>query len=158
VDAASATSPLDAAVFPEELRRDVLVTQRGNALSNGFQPNGDFNSLKGIDCDVTENGLQRAHMALIRTYQYIVAKFGVDGFRIDTLKFISPDLARIFGNAMREFALSAGKKNLFTCGEVYDNENEVALFIGRTTAPKSGRRASSPSHERSRPAPNSNNS
>ena len=45
---ASATPPLDAAVFPDELRRDVLFTQRGNALSNGFHPNGDFNSLKGL--------------------------------------------------------------------------------------------------------------
>jgi hypothetical protein len=127
-------------------------------LSNGFHPNGDFNSLKGIDSDVTENGLQPADMALIRGYHYIVAKFDMDGIRFDTLKFISPDLARIFGNAMREFALSARKKNLFTFGEMYDNENEIALFIGRTTAPKSRCRASSPSHERSRPAPNSTNS
>ena len=131
---APANPPLDAAVFPDELRRDLLFTQRGNAFSNGFHPNGDFNSLKGIDSDVTENGLQPAHIAFIRAYQYIIAKFDVDGFRIDTLKFISPDFARIFGNAMREFALSAGKKNFFTFGEVYDNENEIALFIGRNTA------------------------
>jgi len=131
---APANPPLDAAVFPDELRFDLLFTQRGNAMSNGFHPNGDFNSLKGIDSDVSENGLQPAHIALIRAYQYIIAKFDVDGFRIDTLKFISPDFERIFGNAMREFALSAGKKNFFTFGEVYDNENEIALFIGRNTA------------------------
>lgn len=35
---------------------------------------------------------------------------------------------------MREFALSAGKKNFFTFGEVYDNQNEIALFIRRNTA------------------------
>jgi glycosidase len=126
--------PLDAAVFPDELRSDSLFTQLGNAMSNGFHPNGDFNSLKGIDSDVMEDGLQPAHIALIRAYQYIVAKFDVDGFRIDTLKFISPNFERIFGNAMREFALSAGKKNFFTFGEVYDNENEIALFIGRNTS------------------------
>ena len=56
-------------------------------MSNGFHPNGDFNSLKGIDSDVAENGFQPAHVALIRAYQYIIAKFDVDGFRIDTLKF-----------------------------------------------------------------------
>jgi glycosidase len=126
--------PLDAAVFPDELRSDSLFTQLGNAMSNGFHPNGDFNSLKGIDSDVVEDGLQPAHIALIRAYQYIVAKFDVDGFRIDTLKFISPNFERIFGNAMREFALGAGKKNFFTFGEVYDNENEIALFIGRNTS------------------------
>ena len=126
--------PLDAAVFPDELRCDSLFTQRGNAMSNGFHPNGDFESLKGIDSDVAENGLQPARTVLIRAYQYIIAKFDVDGFRIDTLKFISPDFERTFGNAMREFALSAGKKNFFTFGEVYDNENEIALFVGRNTS------------------------
>jgi glycosidase len=131
--AAPPNPPLDAAVFPDELRRDLLFTQRGNAMTSGFHPNGDFNSLKGIDSDVEENGLQPAHNALIRAYQYLIAKFDVDGFRIDTLKFISPDFERIFGNSMREFALSAGKKNFFTFGEVYDNENTIALFIGRNT-------------------------
>jgi glycosidase len=131
---APANPPLDAAVFPDELRRDVLFTQRGNAMSNGFHPNGDFNSLKGIDSDIAENGFQPAHVALIRAYQYIIAKFDVDGFRIDTLKFISPDFERIFGNAMREFALSVGKKNFFTFGEVFDNEDQIARFIGRNTA------------------------
>ncbi len=35
---------------------------------------------------------------------------------------------------MREFALSAGKKNFFTFGEVYDDENAIAQFIGRNTS------------------------
>src|SRR3712207_4966730 len=32
---------------------------------------------------------------------------------------------------MREFALEIGKKNFFTFGEVYDNEETIARFIGR---------------------------
>jgi glycosidase len=62
-----------------------------------------------------------------------VAKFDIDGFRIDTLKYIPPDFERIFGNAMREFGLSAGKKNFFSFGEVYDDESTIAEFIGRNT-------------------------
>ena len=54
-----------------------------------------------------------------------------DGFRIDTLKFVERDFARIFGNAMREYALSIGKKNFFTFGEVFDNEERIAKFVGR---------------------------
>jgi alpha amylase-like protein len=69
--------------------------------------------------------------ALIRSYQYLIAKFDVDGFRIDTLKYIEPEFAQSFGNSMREFALSIGKKNFFTFGEVYDNEEQIARFIGR---------------------------
>jgi len=72
--------------------------------------------------------------ALVRAYQYAIAAFDVDGFRIDTLKFIEPDFALVFGNAMREYALSIGKRNFFTFGEVYDSEEQIARFIGRPTS------------------------
>jgi glycosidase len=130
--------PLDATVFPDELRQNSRFTRRGNAFSRGFHPFGDFNTLKGTATDVVANGLQPVHNILIRSYQYIIAKFDVDAYRIDTLKFLSPDFERIFGNAMREFALSAGKKNFFTFGEVFDNEDTIALFIGRNTSAPGG--------------------
>jgi len=130
---APANPPLDAAVWPTELRHDVLFTRQGNSQSSGGQPAGDFDSLKGISFNIPGTDLSLAQDILIRAYQYIVAKFDVDGFRIDTLKFIPPDFERIFGNAMREFGLSAGKKNFFTFGEVYDNEETIAKFIGRNT-------------------------
>ena len=107
---APASPPLDAAVWPTELRQNTLFTRRGNAISSGGQPAGDFDSLKGISFDYPGTGLTPAQDILIRCYQYIVAKFDVDGFRIDTLKFIPPDFERIFGNAMREFGLSAGRR------------------------------------------------
>ena len=131
---APAHPPLDAAVFPDELRQNSRFTRQGNAFSRGFHTFGDFDTLKGIATDVVENGLQIVHNVLIRSYQYIIAKFDVDAFRIDTLKFLSPDFERIFGNAMRKFALSAGKKNFFTFGEVFDDENTIAQFIGRNTS------------------------
>jgi glycosidase len=69
--------------------------------------------------------------ALIRSYQHAIAKWDIDGFRIDTLKYIEPDFALVFGNAVREYALEIGKKNFFTFGEVYDDEFKIAGFIGR---------------------------
>jgi glycosidase len=135
---APAHPPLDATVFPDELRQNAWFTQQGNAFSRGFHPFGDFDTLKGIATDAMENGLQPVHALLIRSYQYIIARFDVDAYRIDTLKFLSPDFERIFGNAMREFALSAGKKNFFTFGEVFDNENTIAQFIGRNTSAPGG--------------------
>ena len=73
--------------------------------SNGFfrrkgrggESGGDFNTLKEY---VTDG--PRVREILIRAYQYAIAKFDIDGFRIDTLKYIERDFARIFGNAMRE--------------------------------------------------------
>jgi hypothetical protein len=63
----------------------------------------------------------------------------VDGFRIDTLRYLKGDLPRLFGNSMREFAVSIGKKNFFTFGEVVDAnaEADIARFIGRNTSDKS---------------------
>ncbi len=118
----------------DELRQNAGFTRQGNAFTRGFHPFGDFQTLKGIATDATDSGLQVVHNILIRSYQYIIARFDVDAFRIDTLKFLSPDFERIFANAMREFALSAGKKNFFTFGEVYDDEETIAQFIGRNTS------------------------
>ena len=70
---------------------------------------------------------------LIRAYQYLMAKYDIDGYRIDTLKYVEPEFSLKFGNAMREFALTLGKKNFFTFGEVYDDEEKIARFIGRNT-------------------------
>jgi glycosidase len=134
---APASPPLDAAVFPDELRHNELFTRQGDAFSNGGQPQGDFDSLKGINFGPQTN-LDDAGDVLIRAYQYVIARFDVDAFRIDTLKYIPADYERTFGNAMREFALSAGKKNFFTFGEVYDNETEIAQFIGRNTTDING--------------------
>ncbi len=127
--------PADAAVWPTELRRNELFRRRGR----GGEAGGDFASLKELvtaleQFDANRGLLHPAHNILIRAYQYAIAKYDVDGFRIDTLKFIEPDFAQLFGNAMREFALTIGKKNFFTFGEVYDNEEQIARFIGRHAA------------------------
>lgn len=71
---------------------------------------------------------------MIRSFQYLIAKYDIDGFRIDTLKYLDPNFALNFGNAIREFALSIGKKNFFTYGEVYDNEQKISQFIGRNVS------------------------
>jgi glycosidase len=124
--------PLDAAIWPDQLRRNEVFRRRGR----GGEAGGDFESLKEFvtDLQVTdpEHGTYYpVRNALIRAYQYLIAKYDFDGFRIDTLKYIEPDFALTFGNAMREFALGIGKKNFFTFGEVYDNEEQIARFIGR---------------------------
>lgn len=112
----------DAVVWPQELRNNTFFRRKGK----GGEEGGDFESLKEL---VTVE--QEVRNTLIRAYQYLIAKYDIDGYRIDTLKYIEQDFARIFGNSMREFALSIGKKNFFTFGEVYDDEEKIAHFIGR---------------------------
>jgi glycosidase len=121
-------------VWPSELQHNQFFRRQGNPDPNGDDTIGDFSILKQMM--TADPDLQRF---LIRAYQYVIARFDIDGFRIDTLRYLKGDLARLFGNSMREFALSIGKKNFFTFGEVFDPsaEQDIARFIGRNTSDQS---------------------
>lgn len=119
----------DALIWPAELQRNSFYRCKGKGAEGG----GDFESLKEFVTDVRDGGIFPVRNALILAYQYAIARYDVDGFRIDTLKYIERDFAQTFGNAMREYALSIGKKNFFSFGEVFDGEERIAEFIGRNT-------------------------
>ncbi len=121
----------DAFVWPRELQRNDFFRRQG-LPGPSDDTVGDFASLRQLRTDVAD--VQRF---LIRAYQYVIARYDVDGFRIDTLKYLKNDLARIFGNATREAALQYGKRNFFTFGEVFDSEETIARFIGRQTRDES---------------------
>jgi glycosidase len=125
--------PAGAAVAPRQLRNNACFRRKGCADT----PESDFESLKEINTSYFMfNPIHGDHYpvrdTLIRAYQYIIAEYDVDGFRIDTLKYVEPEFARTFGNAMREFACSIGKKNFFTFGEVWDGEEKIREFIGKS--------------------------
>jgi glycosidase len=124
-----ASPPTDALVRPTELQKNDWFRRQGTP-GPADDTVGDFASLKQFRTDLPD--LQQF---LIRAYQYLIARFDIDGFRIDTLRYLKNGLPLLFGNSIREFALSIGKKNFFTFGEVFvgDAEQEIARFIGRTT-------------------------
>ncbi|TAN72604.1 MAG: alpha-amylase [Gallionella sp.] len=119
----------DALVWPAELQRNNFFRRKGKGAEEG----GDFESLKEFVTDARDGRIFPVRNALILAYQYAIARYDVDGFRIDTLKYVERDFAQAFGNAMREYALSIGKKNFFSYGEVFDGEERIAEFIGRNT-------------------------
>lgn len=119
----------DGLVWPAELQRNDFFRRKGK----GGEAGGDFESLKEFVTDFREGPIFPVRNALILAYQYAIARYDIDGFRIDTLKFIERDFAQTFGNAMREYGLSIGKKNFFEYGEVFDSEERIAEFIGRNT-------------------------
>jgi glycosidase len=129
-----ANPPLNAVVWPSELQQNRFFRRQGTPDHSGDDTIGDFSVLKQMM--TADSDLQRF---LIRAYQYVIARFDVDGFRIDTLRYLKGDLPRLFGNSMREFALSIGKKNFLTFGEVFDAnaEQDIARFIGRNTSDQS---------------------
>jgi glycosidase len=125
----SAQRKPDGLVWPAELQRNDFFRRKGKGAEEG----GDFESLKEFVTDVRDGAIYPVRNALILAYQYAIARYDVDGFRIDTLKFVERDFAQTFGNAIREYALSIGKKNFFSYGEVFDGEDRIAEFIGRNT-------------------------
>ena len=130
--------PRDAGVWPAELQRNDYFRRRGDVAGSPDVTKGDFSSLKELVTEYlkTDDGTYPVRDILIRAYQYLIAKFDIDGFRVDTLMYVERDFARSFANAMREFALSIGKKNFFTFGEVWmdDDETKIAAYVGRDTA------------------------
>lgn len=139
----------DDAVWPVDLQNQFFFRRRGVKTSDspdarGFAP-GDFSDFRQMvaeyDASVPGQEAIRAKYGaapvigiLIRAYQYLIAKYDVDAYRIDTVKYVSPDAVLNFGNAMREFGMSIGKKNFFTFGEIYDNEQTISEFVGRRTS------------------------
>jgi glycosidase len=143
----------DDAVWPLDLQRPVFFRRRGSTVSDSPGPGGfvagDFSvmrqlvaeydaSVPGQEALREQYGVNPVLGILIRAYQYLIAKYDIDGFRIDTVKYVRPDMVATFGNAMREFALSGGKRNFFTFGEIYDQESLIDQFVGRNAADNQG--------------------
>ena len=144
----------DDAVWPIELQQPVFFRRRGSKDSDaprpplGYVP-GDFGTMRQlvVEYDATvpgqvqlrdQYGVAPVLSILIRAYQYLMAKFDIDGYRIDTVKYVRADMIATFGNAMREFAQSAGKRNFFTFGEIYDTDATIDQFVGRNAADNQG--------------------
>ena len=112
----------DALIWPSELQNNGFFRRQGLMGVSADDTIGDFSVLKQMLS--ADRDLRRF---LIRSYQYVIAGFDVDRFRIDTLRYLKGGLAQTFGNAIREFALSIGKKNIFTFGEVLENSAEMNI-------------------------------
>lgn len=143
----------DDAVWPEDFQRIDFFRRRGNKLSDVAPPGGfakgDFGTLRQLVVEYDAQSLDKEPLRkiygktpvlniLITAYNYLIAKFDIDGFRIDTVKYVEPSMVETFGNAIREYALSIGKKNFFTFGEIYDDESTIERFVGRNSSNTEG--------------------
>jgi glycosidase len=143
----------DDVVYPRDLQEKTFFRRRGNTLSYALSPEGfvkgDFVQQRQlvVEYDATPSSLAAVRSRygprpvlniLVHAYQYLIAKFDFDGFRIDTAKHISPPAIESFGNAIREFAQALGKRNFLTFGEIYDSEETINRFVGRHSPNKTG--------------------
>ncbi len=144
----------DDAVWPLELQDRVFFRRQGDKASDAPGPGGfvagDFGTMRQLvaEYDATPTsqeayrdkyGSSPVLAILARSYSYLIAKYGIDGLRIDTVKYVRPDIVAGFCDAVRETALSVGKANFFAFGEIWDTEDTIDRFVGRhSTAVDSG--------------------
>jgi glycosidase len=126
----------DEGVWPLEFQNNEWFRRQGK----GGPIEGDFDALKEFKTEMSDDYDDKpVWNLLIRAYQYNIAKFDVDGFRIDTLKHVNREFALTFSNAIREFAFSIGKKNFFIFGEAKSNDEQLlASYTGRFTSEEEG--------------------
>jgi glycosidase len=126
----------NAGIWPSEFQSNEWFRRQGK----GGDVQGDFETLKEFKTELSDFYYDKpVWNILIKAYQYAIAKFDVDGFRIDTLKHVERDFGIVFCNAIREFALLIGKKNFFIFGEIKGEEEVIAQYTGRNTSDEAGR-------------------
>lgn len=130
----------DAGIWPAEFQQNDWFRRKGGGPAAPSEVVGDFCSLKEFNTDLEDYYHDKpVWNLLIRAYQYVLGKYDVDGFRVDTLKHVEREFALTFCNAIREFASSIGKKNFFIFGESKGDENKLAEYTGRYTTDEQGR-------------------
>lgn len=128
----------DDGVWPEEFQEPNLYRRKGEIENYDEFPeatDGDFFSLKDLDTSNPE-----VRTALIDVYKYWIAIADVDGYRLDAVKHLEDSNIAIICNAIREYAISIGKRNFFLFGEVFGDDRLINQFIGRNTRLDNGER------------------
>ncbi len=118
---------------PAWLNNPIYYHNRGNTTFTGESATqGDF---VGLDDLMTEN--PRVVRGFIDIYGNWIDKYGVDGFRIDTARFVNPEFWQAFVPAMRARAAAKGIPNFHIFGENIDSEYVAqALQAVRTRVDK----------------------
>jgi alpha-amylase len=88
---------------------------------------GDF---FGLDDLFTEH--PRVVQGMIDIYKTWIRDFGVDGFRIDTMKHVDDAFWQRFGPEVLEFARAQGKREFFMFGEVFDTTKSFTSHFTTT--------------------------
>jgi alpha-amylase len=101
---------------PAWLNDVTLYHNRGDTTFVG--ENSYYGDFFGLDDLFTEH--PRVVRGMIDIYKTWIADFGVDGFRIDTMKHVDDAFWQKFGPEVLDFARKQGKREFFMFGEVFD--------------------------------------
>ncbi|MGK5683494.1 alpha-amylase family glycosyl hydrolase [Actinoplanes sp. URMC 104] len=101
---------------PAWLNDVTLYHNRGDTTFTG--ENSLYGDFFGLDDLFTEH--PRVVDGMIDIYEKWIADFGIDGFRIDTMKHVNDEFWQKFGPRVLSFARAHGKREFFMFGEVFD--------------------------------------
>ncbi|MCI9888274.1 pullulanase-type alpha-1,6-glucosidase [Micrococcales bacterium 31B] len=105
----------DVVKTPAWLNDTTLYHNRGDSTWEGESVTyGDFS---GLDDLMTED--PRVVQGFVDVYKQWV-DFGIDGFRIDTVKHVNPEFWETWSQQIMDHAHAQGKTDFFMFGEVYD--------------------------------------
>ena len=114
---------------PEWLNDVTLYHNRGNSTFKG--ESSTFGDFGGLDDVFTEN--PRVVNGFIEVYSSWIEKFGIDGYRIDTVRHVNMEFWQAFPPAVRARAAAAGRPDFFMFGEVANMDKNVELMSAFTT-------------------------
>jgi alpha-amylase len=111
---------------PSWLNDVTLYHNRGNTTFTGEDSQyGDF---FGLDDLFTEH--PKVVNGMIDIYSTWVGDFGIDGFRIDTMKHVNDEFWQAFGPGLVRYARAHGKPDFFMFGEVaLDGTDDAARAL-----------------------------
>ncbi|HKH17390.1 MAG TPA: alpha-amylase family glycosyl hydrolase [Solirubrobacteraceae bacterium] len=113
---------------PAWLNDVTLYHNRGDTTFTGEDSYyGDF---FGLDDLFTEH--LQVVQGMIDVYETWIADFGVDGFRIDTMKHVNDEFWQRFGPEVLAFARAHGKSEFFMFGEVFDTTKSFTSHFTTT--------------------------
>ncbi|MEZ5220498.1 MAG: alpha-amylase family glycosyl hydrolase [Ilumatobacteraceae bacterium] len=111
--------PADATVkWPAWLNDPTMYHNRGNSTFAG--ESSTFGDFFGLDDLFTER--PAVVDGMIDLYGGIVERYGIDGFRVDTMKHVDLDFWRRFAPAIRARAAELGRPDFAMFGEVFSTD------------------------------------
>ncbi|HMP42955.1 MAG TPA: alpha-amylase family glycosyl hydrolase, partial [Roseiflexaceae bacterium] len=125
-------SAADAGVkVPAWLNDPTMYHNRGNANFDGTEGDvyGDFVGLDGLFTERPE-----VVAGMIDIYKFWIREFGIDGFRVDTVKHVNNEFWQKFVPAIRSYAADLGKPEFFIFGEVFSGDPAYLASFTREAA------------------------
>lgn len=106
---------------PSWLNDTTMYSNRGDSTYAGESATyGDFSGLDDLWTERPEvvSGMEKI-------YEKWVRDFGIDGFRIDTVKHVNMEFWTQWATALDAYAARHGRKNFFMFGEVYSADTSI---------------------------------